>query len=107
MYIPIEVEDYKRRFVDSGEPHLLLDVRTPEEFVEIRIPGAQLIPLDELDTRAGEVPADLPVVVVCRTGVRSIMVIQMLRLAGVQGDLFNLEGGTRDWALSGHPVEQG
>jgi hypothetical protein len=35
------------------------------------------------------------------------MAIQMLRLAGMQGDLFNLEGGTRDWALSGHPVDQG
>jgi rhodanese-related sulfurtransferase len=107
MYVPIEVEDYKRRFVDGSEEHLLLDVRTPEEFTEIRIPGAQLIPLDDLSDRVDELPLDLPLVVVCRTGVRSIMAIQMLRYAGLKGDLFNLEGGTREWALAGHPTEQG
>lgn len=107
MYTPLEVDEYKKRFKEGAEPHVLLDVRTEEEYEEIHIPGAVLIPLDELSDRVAEVTPDLPVVVVCRTGMRSIMGIQILRYAGLQGELFNLEGGTKGWAEHGYPTDSG
>lgn len=108
LYIPLDVTTYKARFKDGGEGHLLLDVRTVEEFEEVRIPGAVNIPLDELSDRAAEVPVDQPIVLVCRSGVRSIMGAQLLRFAGLQAvQLFNLEGGTQVWVRHGWGTESG
>ncbi len=54
-----------------GAKLLVLDVRTPEEFNQGHVPGALLIPVQELKNRLGEIPADRPVLVVCRTGRRA------------------------------------
>ena len=106
----ISTEDYKNRFADDSEAHFLLDVRTVEEYKDARIPGAVNIPLDELQDRADEVKdsaGDLPVVLVCRSGVRSMMGGQMLRMAGLEThDFYNLSDGTMGWARAGHPVER-
>lgn len=107
-YLPLEVEDYKQRFKEGAEGHFLLDVRTQEEFEEARIPGAVLIPLDELSDRVQEVPTDQPIVVVCRSGNRSIMGAQILRYAGLKDiDIYNLEGGTRAWVMHGWAYDSG
>lgn len=76
----------------------VLDVRTPAEFDgELgHIDGAQLIPLDELRTRAGEVPRDKPVVVVCQTGRRSALATQILAKAGLER-VANFAGGMVAW----------
>jgi rhodanese-related sulfurtransferase len=51
---------------------LLLDVRSPEEFAAGHLEGALNIPVDALASRLAEVgPKDRPVVVYCRSGVRS------------------------------------
>ena len=42
-----------RRCARRGEAFLLLDVREPDEFAKARIEGAQLVPLGELEARAG------------------------------------------------------
>lgn len=108
-YENISVEDYKNRLHDTGIPHLLLDVRTTEEFHDYHIPGAVNIPLDELPDRMAEIAnmaEDKPVVMVCKSGVRSIMGAQMLRYAGLKDiDLLNLETGTKGWADKHYPLE--
>ncbi len=104
---PLEVELYHDEFHEAAS-HLLLDVRTPEEFEEARIPGAVNIPLDELEMRAAEVPTDQPIVLVCRSGQRSQVGAQMLRHAGrTDQQLYNLEGGTIAWARRGWPIDRG
>jgi phage shock protein E len=50
---------------------LLLDVRTQEEFAEGYIPGALLLPYDEIATRFKEADKGRPIVVYCRSGRRS------------------------------------
>ncbi len=107
MYVSIEADEYKARFKDRNTPHVLLDVRTPEEYAEARIPGAQLIPLDDLPQRMNEIPHDRPIVVVCRSGMRSLIAIQMLKSAGFGGELLNFEGGTLAWAHHQWPLERG
>lgn len=51
----------------------LIDVRTPQEFAEKRIPGARNIPLDKLPQVASRELAqkDAPIIVYCRSGNRS------------------------------------
>lgn len=80
----------------------LLDVREPAERTIVTIPGADLpIPLGELPTRVGEVPADRPVVVYCRSGVRSATAGRYL--AGLGYDVANLAGGVLAWAADVDP----
>ena len=76
----------------------VLDVRTAAEFDgELgHVPGAVLIPLDELRGRVDEVARDKPLVVVCQTGKRSALATTILRQAGVK-ELANLAGGMVRW----------
>ena len=46
------------RIISAGKDHFLLDVRTPEEYSEGHIEGANLIPIDELESRLGEISRD-------------------------------------------------
>jgi len=86
-----------------AEVHVL-DVRSAAEFDgELgHLEGAQLIPLDELRARVGEVTADKPVVVVCQTGRRSALATQILEKAGVTR-VANLAGGMVKWRDAGLP----
>lgn len=82
----------------------VLDVRTPAELDgELgRLDGAQLIPLDDLRGRIGEVAVDKPVVVVCQTGRRSGMATAILGKAGVTR-VANVAGGMVTWRNLGLP----
>jgi len=84
----------------------VVDVRSPEEFGgELgHIPGAKLIPLDQLRHRLDEVPRDKPVVAVCRSGKRSGMATVILRDAGWT-DVANVAGGMLRWRALSLPTE--
>jgi phage shock protein E len=59
-----------RSLVAAGA--LLLDVRTAEEFAEGHLPGALNVPVNELEARLAELePKSRPIVVYCRSGLRS------------------------------------
>lgn len=103
----LTIDEYKARFKDGGEAHLLLDVRTIEEFEDVHIPGAVNIPLDELDDRTQEVVElanELPVVVVCKSGGRSVTASNILVGAQLPLTIYNLKTGTMGWVDAGHPV---
>jgi adenylyltransferase/sulfurtransferase len=91
----ITVRELKAR-LDSGERIFLLDVREPHE-AEISSIGAVLIPKDVVRQRLNEIPRDLPVVVHCRSGVRSADVVRWLEDEGYQNAV-NLAGGINAWA---------
>jgi sulfur dioxygenase len=76
----------------------ILDVRSPAEFDgELgHVPGARLIPLDELRARLAELKDDKPIVVVCQTGKRSALATGILRQAGL-AQVANLAGGMVRW----------
>jgi glyoxylase-like metal-dependent hydrolase (beta-lactamase superfamily II)/rhodanese-related sulfurtransferase len=83
----------------------VLDVRQSHEMQESlgRIAGAQLVPLNELKTRLGEIPRDKPVVAVCHAGMRSGQATVILRGAGVERAA-NLRGGMLLWSQLGLPT---
>jgi adenylyltransferase/sulfurtransferase len=88
----------------SDSPPFLLDVREPWEWAVSNLAerGARLIPLDELESRLGEVPDDRPVVVYCRTGQRSEDAARLMRQAGRER-VANLRGGIVAWAREIEP----
>jgi rhodanese-related sulfurtransferase len=91
--------------VDEVKPDaFLLDVREDSEWAAGRAPGAHHVPMQELPVRTGEVPAEAPVVVVCRSGHRSAHVTAFL-LANGWSDVANLDGGMIAWQAAGRPIE--
>jgi rhodanese-related sulfurtransferase len=79
-----------------------IDVREPQEWDAGHLDGAILIPLGELQARAGELPRDRPLVIVCRTGARSGYAADALVAAGY--DAGNLAGGLFAWNAAGLPL---
>jgi len=99
----IAPSDYLAQFEESNTPHLLLDVRTPEEFNTGHIHGAVNISVESLQSRLSEVPNDLPIIVYCRSGNRSAQASQILLQANYT-DIFDM-GGINAWTSQGLPVE--
>ena len=83
----------------------LVDVRMPGEYEEAHVPGAVLIPLPQLGSRAHEVPKGERVYVICAVGRRSLTAAQALNEAG--WDTVSVSGGTNAWAAEGRPVRRG
>ncbi len=81
---------------DQRQPHLLLDVRQPDEHQHCRIDGAVLIPLAELPQRLKELPQDKTIVVHCHHGGRSARAVAFLSQQGYTAK--NLEGGIDAWS---------
>jgi len=82
----------------------VLDVRTSAEWEESHVPGATLIPLDELESRLSEIPVDREVVVMCRSGNRSATGRDILRKAGF-AQVTSMAGGIQQWGAAGYPLE--
>ena len=103
----IEPLELQRRLVEGG-PAQLLDVRTPGEFAAAHVPGAKLIPLDDLNPitfqrqRGSE---EIPVYVLCQSGGRARKAIEKLEQGGVHGCVL-VEGGTKAWIDAGLPTER-
>jgi len=89
-------EAYEFLFYEDSV-RVLLDVRTEEEFQEMHIPGARLIPLQELQERvlAELLDKDIPILIYCRSGRRSAEAALLLMELGYL-DVFDI-GGINDW----------
>ena len=84
--------------IDSDKPIYLVDVREPAEWEIVRIPGATLIPKDEIlrgDALAG-LPQDKQIVMYCKTGVRSAETLAAVKNAGFS-DAVHIQGGVTAW----------
>ncbi len=90
----------------GGRPHLVCDIRSPEEYARSRIPGACGAYGAELALLAGDLRATgTPVIVHCSGRTRSIIACQGLRALGVT-DVHALENGTMGWQLAGLELER-
>lgn len=71
-----------------------VDVREPSEFEGPlgHLPGAELVPLSTLPEKAAAWPRDVPLLLICRSGARSLKAARLLAELGFTS-LYNLEGG--------------
>jgi rhodanese-related sulfurtransferase len=102
----IDVREAERRMREEVPAPILLDVREPVEFAEVRAPDAVLVPTSAFMARVGELPADRPLMVICHMGGRSAAVAGYLTRAG-RTDVVNVDGGMEAWEGAGLPVRRG
>lgn len=88
--------------LSHGEPPLLLDVRQPVEQQISSLPGAKLIPLDQLAQRMNELERSQEIIVFCRGGRRSLDAVKLLREQGFERS-YTLRGGINAWAQEVDP----
>ena len=84
---PLEV-DLEQFEAAHAAGAVVLDVRNPDEYAAGHVPGAVLIPLDQLAARQDEIPAADPLYVICAVGGRSLTAAKALvgrRLPGRVG----------------------
>jgi sulfur-carrier protein adenylyltransferase/sulfurtransferase len=86
----------------------LLDVRMEPEYEEFHLPGARLLPLPDLPDQLDGLPKDKPVVVYCRSGMRSAAAAKLLAAAGFPR-IINMLGGATAWqgAAAAGPPDSG
>lgn len=92
----ITVQDLKAKR-EAGEPHQLIDVRESHECEICTIDGDH-IPMGEIMTRTDEIKKDCPVIIHCRSGQRSMAVVNALETNFGFENLYNLDGGILAWA---------
>ncbi len=87
--------------------HLLVDVRTPEEFAEGYIAAATNINFydDDFADRATKLDKSKPVLVYCKKGGRSAKAYKILKGAGFE-KVYDLDGGFTAWKSAGQPVSK-
>jgi adenylyltransferase/sulfurtransferase len=85
--------------IDANDDFYLVDVREPSEFEIVRIPGSHLIPKQGfLDgTVLATLPQDKPIILHCKSGVRSAECLAILKGAGF-ADATHVAGGVIAWA---------
>lgn len=92
-----------KALVEGADPVRVLDVRTPGETAGGVIPGAILIPVEQLEQRFRELPNDgRRTLVACAAGARSAHACEFLTSKGYS-NLINLGGGMSSWS---GPVER-
>lgn len=89
-----------------GKGIRVLDVREPQEYAEVRVPGATLVPLATFMKSPREFLSEEGVLFICSEGIRSAVACEMAAAIGVD-EVYNLEGGTQRWEAEGNPVEAG
>jgi adenylyltransferase/sulfurtransferase len=84
--------------IDSDKPIYLVDVREPAEWEIVSIPGATLIPKDEIlrGDALASLPQDRQIVMYCKTGVRSAETLAAVKAAGFS-DAVHVQGGVTAW----------
>jgi rhodanese-related sulfurtransferase len=83
----------------------LVDVREPDEYDAVHVPGAVHIPLATVPDRLDEVPTDGTVHVICAKGGRSYRAAEFYRSKGIEA--VNIAGGTSAWVDAGEPTATG
>lgn len=77
---------------EDGIDIQIIDVREPAEYDLVNI-GGTLIPIAEISENGEKIARDKPVVLICKSGVRSIKAIEVLQEKYGYSNLYNLKGG--------------
>ena len=92
----VTVQELKQK-LDDNETFQLIDVREEHEYDEANLNG-ELIPMGEIMLNTDKISNDKPVILYCRSGVRSGTIISALEKQHGFTNLHNLKGGIKAWA---------
>ena len=100
---PLEV-DVTTTVAAIDDPNVqVIDCREQEEWDAAHVDGTTLIPLGALGQRLGELDRTRPVIIVCRSGNRSLIAARQLTAIGFV-DVKSMNGGLISWAQQGLPL---
>jgi adenylyltransferase/sulfurtransferase len=100
---PLEITvEEASRLLTGVNPPILIDVREPDEHAVCRIAVARLIPMNTVPARLAEIPQNVPILVHCHHGGRSMKVTQFLRSKGFP-QVANVKGGIEAWSVKIDP----
>jgi rhodanese-related sulfurtransferase len=96
----MNVSEFSKKITESGV--VVLDVRTPGEFAEGYIEGAQNIDFQSgnFENEIAALDKNVTYAVYCRSGNRSGQAAKIMHDAGFH-EVYNLDGGVIDWANEG------
>lgn len=89
-YKTLDVQAAKSLFEEGN--HILIDVRTIEEYEEQHVPGSINIPVNDLETELVSLDKKGKYIIICRVGARSERAAQILADKGFK-DVTNISGG--------------
>jgi rhodanese-related sulfurtransferase len=84
---------------------ILIDLRSADQFKAGAIAQSRNIPAADLDAKAGTLPKDKPVILVCDTGRSAPRSVAVLRKHGIT-EAYTLQGGIQGWLQSSLPVKK-
>lgn len=84
------------RMLEDKQDFVLLDVRSPQEYEQVRLPGSTLIPLGSLRGRLDELPKEKEIVAFCKISLRGYEAALILKAAGFD-KVSVLDGGLVMW----------
>lgn len=102
---PLRISLEEGRQLFESKQVVMFDIREPDEHATGVANGAQLLPMSQLNQRAGEIPKDpaQPVLIICNTQNRSSKVVQAMEEAGWTNVRY-VHGGMSGWAEKGWPT---
>lgn len=105
-FVWVSVDEYEKLRADTNV--VVLDVRSPGEFVAGHVPGAANLDVNTPDfaTRAAALDKSRPYLLNCMAGVRGAKACDILHRLDFP-HLYNLDGGLSAWERAGHQSEQG
>ena len=103
--LPKDISPHDARLHLSGDA-VLFDVREPDEWQAVHVADSTLIPLDSVLERLNEFPKACDIILICRSGRRSGLAQESLRLHGFDR-VSNVTGGILAWQEAGLPVVEG
>jgi sulfur-carrier protein adenylyltransferase/sulfurtransferase len=90
----ISVKELKEK-LDKSEDLQLIDVREPHEAEQLAM-GGELIPMGDVMDNLEKISRSKPVIVHCKSGMRSAAIVQALEKQGFE-NVYNLKGGIMAW----------
>jgi len=92
----INTQELEQRLSQAPEDTIFIDVREPEEYASGHIEGMINMPLSSFSETYSQLPKDKEIVIICRSGNRSMQAAQLLREKGYTR-IVNVDGGMLDW----------
>lgn len=94
--VNISTDELAEKLAKGEENTVFIDVREPDEFAAGHIEGFTNLPLSILDEKSADFPKDAEIIIICRSGNRSMQAAEKLLGYGFEKPI-NVEGGMIDW----------
>ncbi len=94
-----------KQWLDNNEA-IVVDVREPGEYQEVRIKGSTLIPVGTISLNKLPSLNNKKLIIHCKLGKRGGIACEKLLQENPTLDVYNLEGGITSWMDEGYSVEK-